>query len=171
MKLRPAEAADRPRIAELHAVNWRNTYRGFLPDDFLAGPVDAYMSERWARQPVAPQDLLLVAEDESGALAGFVALWVQGDTGFIDNLHVAAAGRSRGLGRMLLAAAARHLEAQGITSAYLHVFTGNVRARDLYVALGGQAGEPFDDEIAGHGLPAQRIDWPDVRVLAERASG
>jgi len=169
--IRPARDADRPLIAALHTANWRQGYRGLLPDVFLDHEIEAIMTKRWSEQPVGPRDLLLVAEEEGGALAGFVSVWDEGTpVAFIDNLHVAATGRSQGLGRRLLGEVAVRLQALGMTGAYLYVLLGNERARALYRALGGMAGEPFDDELYGHSVPGQRIDWPDVRLLAERCA-
>lgn len=169
--IRPARDADRPLIAALHTANWRLGYRGLLPNAFLDHEIEAIMTKRWAEQPVGPRDLLLVAEGEGGMLAGFVSVWDEGTPiAFIDNLHVAASGRSQGLGRRLLGEVAERLQALGMTGAYLYVLIGNERARALYRTLGGIAGEPFDDDLYGCSVPGQRIDWPDVRLLAERCA-
>ena len=37
---RPAAAGDAAAIAALHVESWRTAYRGLVPDEFLAGPVE-----------------------------------------------------------------------------------------------------------------------------------
>jgi ribosomal protein S18 acetylase RimI-like enzyme len=169
MRIRRAVDADRPAIARLHAASWRDTYRSILPDSLLDDGIDAIMSKRWAGQAIGPSDAVLVAEGGSGLL-GFAASW-DGDPVYIDNLHVAAAARSGGIGRRLLAETARHFLAIGRKAALLHVVAANRRARALYLALGGNPSGIEDKDLYGTLVPNERILWPDLAVLLERASG
>ncbi len=168
MRIRRAADADRAAIARLHAASWRDTYRAILPASLLDGTIDGIMAERWAGQAIRLEDAVLVAEAD-GELLGFAATW-QGEPPYIDNLHVAAAARSRGIGRLLLAETARHFLAFGATRALLHVVVGNDRARALYLALGGEPDGIEEKDLYGTMVPNERIAWPDLRVLLERAS-
>jgi ribosomal protein S18 acetylase RimI-like enzyme len=168
MIVRPAADADRPPIAQLHTESWRDAYREILPAELLDGELARIMAERWARQQVGPADALLVAEEE-GAILGFAASW-DGDPAYVDNLHVAAAARSRGVGRRLLAETARHFLAIGRSRALLHVVAGNARARALYLALGGRPAGIEDKDLYGTLVPNERIEWDDLRLLIERAT-
>lgn len=169
MRIRRAADADRAGIARLHCASWQDTYRAVLPDSLLDDALPAIMAERWAEQAIGPSDSVLVAE-EGGALLGFAATW-DGEPVYIDNLHVAAAARSRGIGRLLLAETARHFHAIGRKAALLHVVATNSRARHLYLALGGRPGGIEDKDLCGTFVPNERILWPDLRLLLERASG
>jgi len=162
--VRRAGDADRAVVAAIHAESWRDTYRSVLPASLLDGEIDAIMSERWAAQPIAPADAVLVAE-EQGALLGFCAAW-DGDSAYIDNLHVRAGARSQGLGRRLLAETARHFLARGRSRAHLHVVVANPRARALYVALGGRPAGTVDKNLYGTMVPNERIEWDDLGLLA-----
>ena len=168
MRIRRAADADRPAIAALHAQSWRDAYRSILPDTLLDGALDAIMADRWAGQAIGPRDALLVAEADN-ILAGFAATW-DGEPVYIDNLHVAAEARSRGIGRLLLAETARHFLARGARGALLHVVVGNRRARNLYLALGGRPDGIEDSDMYGTLVPNERILWDDLRLLLERAS-
>ena len=168
MKVRRAADADRPAIAGLHAASWGDTYRGILPDSLLDDRLLEIMSNRWASQPIGPSDAVLVAEYE-GNILGFAATW-HGDPAYIDNLHVAAGARSRGIGRLLLAETARHFLAIGARRALLHVVAANHRARALYLALGGCPAGLEDKDLYGTLVANERIEWDDLETLLERAS-
>jgi len=169
MRIRRAVDTDRPAIARLHTASWQDTYRSILPDSLLDERLPAIMSERWANQAIGLSDAVLIAEDEGGIL-GFAASW-DVDPVYIDNLHVAAEARSRGIGRLLLAETARHFLANGAKGALLHVVAANRRARALYLALGGRPAGVEDKDLYGTSVANERIIWPDLAVLLERASG
>ncbi|MBV9883054.1 MAG: GNAT family N-acetyltransferase [Sphingomonadaceae bacterium] len=168
MNIRLAADADRMEIARLHTESWRDAYRAILPAALLDETLAPIMAERWADQPIGPSDAVLVAE-EGGALSGFAASW-DGDPVYIDNLHVAAAARSRGIGRRLLAGTARHFLAIGRRKALLHVVASNSRARALYLALGGRPDGIEDKNLYGTVVPNERIEWDDLGLLLERAT-
>jgi ribosomal protein S18 acetylase RimI-like enzyme len=165
--IRRAEDGDRAAIAALHAASWRDTYRGLLPDSLLDGTLPQIMAERWAGQAIGPADAVLVAEDGDGLL-GFCAAW-DGEPAYIDNLHVAAAARSRGIGRQLLAEVARHFLARGRHGAALHVVAANHRARALYLALGGRETGVEDKNLYGTRVPNARIAWDRLDLLYAQA--
>src|SRR6476661_6972714 len=98
--IRRAADADRSSIAAIHAQSWRDAYRGILPDALLDEEIDGIMRRRWAQKAIGPEDAVLVAEQE-GAVVGFCATW-DGESAYIDNLHVSKEARSQGVGRRLL---------------------------------------------------------------------
>jgi ribosomal protein S18 acetylase RimI-like enzyme len=168
MRIRRAADADRPAIARLHTASWQDTYRGTLPDPLLDDELPAIMAGRWAGQEIGPRDAVLVAEAD-GELLGFAPSW-DGEPAYIDNLHVAAAARSQGIGRKLLGETARHFLEIGREGALLHVVAANHRARAFYLALGGRPDGIEEKNLHGILVPNERIIWPDLRVLRERAS-
>ena len=167
IRIRRAADADRPAIAAIHAQSWRDTYRTVLPDAFLDGEVEDVMRRRWQEQEIRREDAVLVAESEGG-IVGFSATW-DGESAYIDNLHVGREARSQGVGRRLLAETARHFLGLGRRRGHLHVVTANRRARALYLALGGCPAGIEDKNLYGTLVPNERIDWPDLGLLLERA--
>jgi len=142
--LRAAVPADAPAIARVHVASWRTTYRGLLPDDYLAGlEVDEYTA-RWSRVLADRHGRsdVLVAE-EQGRVVGFAScgrerdgdLRYQGELYAIYLLHEA---QRRGHGRALVAAAAGALAARGMTSMVVWVLRDNAGARAFYERLGGK---------------------------------
>lgn len=67
---------------------------------------------------------------------GFIVARVAGDEAEILTLAVAPGARRRGLGRDLLAAAARRATAQGAKAMFLEVGVGNAAALALYAGAG-----------------------------------
>jgi len=168
MRIRRAADPDRPAIAHIHAQSWRDTYRLILPDSLLDDRIQTIMADRWASQAIGPKDAVLVAV-QGGEILGFAASW-DGDPPYIDNLHVAAEARSRGIGRRLLAETARHFLATRRKGAFLHVVAANRRARDLYLALGGRPAGLEDKDLYGTFVANELIVWDDLDVLLTRAT-
>lgn len=166
MNIRPAEDKDRPIIAEIHARSWQENYRDYLPEELLDERIPALMAERWKNAEIGAQDIVLVAEDDQ--VQGFVAVW-DDEMPYIDNLHVRSTGRSKGIGRKLLAAAARAAKENSRKGIWLHVVVGNDRARSLYTRLGGIADGIDDKDLYGTMVPNERIIWRDINTLAEQS--
>lgn len=141
MNFRRASADDADRIAQLHAESWRRTYRGMMRDEFLDGDLLSNRSGAWRdlMAAIGAGQLVLLAED-GGEVAGFICVTGDEDVlwgSYIANLHVAAAHMRRGIGRALMAHAARWLgEAYPRSSVYLWVMQANSGARLFYEALG-----------------------------------
>jgi GNAT superfamily N-acetyltransferase len=76
---------------------------------------------------------------------------------------------AQGIGRRLLAETARHFLGLGRGRGHLHVVAANLRARALYLALGGEPAGIEDKNLYGTLVPNERIEWPDLAVLLERA--
>ena len=165
--IRPAVDADRPSIAAIHAQSWRDAYRGVLPDALLDREIEGIMRRRWDQKAIGPEDAVLVAEQD-GAVVGFCATW-DGESAYIDNLHVSKEARSQGVGRRLLGETARHFLGVGRKQAHLHVVAANVRARALYLALGGEPAGIVPKDLYGTMVPNERIAWHDLALLLERA--
>ncbi|GAA0481010.1 hypothetical protein GCM10009096_23910 [Parasphingorhabdus litoris] len=167
MNIRPAEDKDRPIIADIHARSWQENYRDYLSDDLLDNRLSEMMADRWANMDIGAQDIVLVAEDDQ--VQGFVAVW-DDEMPYIDNLHVSSDCRSKGIGRKLLAAAARAAKANGRKTIWLHVVVGNDRARNLYTRLGGVPDGVEDKDLYGTMVPNERILWRDINILAEQSN-
>ncbi|WP_162559045.1 GNAT family N-acetyltransferase [Sphingorhabdus sp. EL138] len=167
MNIRPAEDRDRPVIAEIHARSWQENYRDYLCEDLLDNQLSGMMAERWRNAEIGRQDIVLVAEDDR--VQGFVAVW-DDEMPYIDNLHVRSEGRSKGIGRKLLAAAARAAKANGRKAIWLHVVVGNDRARSLYTRLGGAPDGIEDKDLYGTMVPNERIIWRDIDILVEQSN-
>jgi len=136
MNIRLAAKSDFKSISKLHAASWKDAYRGMLSDEYLSGPVDDDLEQRWDGLELGERDFVLVAEEER-VLQGFLMMWVK-DEGYLDNLHVHPDVRSSGIGLQLLRRSVQHLNSLGVRSFYLWVLEQNAAAKRFYERHGGQ---------------------------------
>jgi len=78
----------------------------------------------------------VVARTADGKVAGYLGLWMIVDEGHITTIAVHPAYRGRGVGRQLLAAAERIVQAQGGVRLTLEVRVSNYAAYSLYQKFG-----------------------------------
>lgn len=169
--IRPARPGDAGAIARVHAESWRVAYRSILPDAYLDGPVYAERLQLWTERlalPDAQQPLVRLAEAD--APAGFVCVLRDDDPHWglcLDNLHVLPTFRSLGIGRALMAEAARWaaVAAPG-RPLHLWVFSANRSAIDFYERLGAEPVEHrIKSPVAGMTAPSIRYCWRDPDVV------
>lgn len=170
-RLREASCADAPGIASVHAASWRSAYRGIAPDALLDGPLIADRERHWKERLACrqPLDVVLLAEDESGAAIGFLAIWVlhRADGGaYLDNLHLLPERRGERLGLRLLGRALAPVRAAGARTGFLWVLDDNQPAIRFYERLGARR-DRHDIRVMG-GVPVghTRYVWDDLAALA-----
>lgn len=140
----PAGPTDADDLARVHVQSWRETYKGLLPDAYLARMSEPAHVRRFGQMLMkpGPDDVTLVAADRWG-LVGYV----QGgpsrrrvaDEAEVATIYLLRAAQNRGLGARLLADAARALAARGAKSLVISVLRDNSAARGFYEHLGGEA--------------------------------
>jgi ribosomal protein S18 acetylase RimI-like enzyme len=174
--LREASAQDIAAIAALHADSWRRHYRGAFRDSYLDGDVVADRQAVWTERLRAPAaDHFTVVADRSGEVVGFVHVILDEDPqwgALLDNLHVTYRLKRSGIGRGLLAEAARHLARRRPADSRfsLWVLDQNAAARAFYAACGGTTVETsLDDPLPDGSLAhCHRVAWPDAAALVAR---
>lgn len=122
-----------------------DAYRQFYgqpPDPILA---HQFLGDRLARG----QSVVLIAEDCDGVAIGFVQLFptfssiLAAPVFILHDLFVVSAGRMRGVGRLLLNAAAEMARAQGVVRLELATAIPNRPAQRLYESMGWKRDEEF----------------------------
>lgn len=181
LSFRRAVPEDAPKIADLHTRSWRAAYRGQLPDEYLDGPLDLEKQVQWVEKLARARtnDLILLAEEADGGLAGFISVWNDDASkavdpygnypgAYVDNLHVDPAGRGRGLGREMLRLTAEHaLVTPGLApQVWLWVLATNAPALKFYTNLGGQVTDEITEPLGGITVRTQRILWSDAAALS-----
>ncbi len=139
--VRPATLNDATAIAQVHVSSWRSTYRGLLPDDFLASLSDAGYTERWKRVIAEGTSRVYVAED-AGDVVGFASAGREraGEEGYEGELYaiyVLDDAQRRGFGRELVRASVGGLRELGLADMIIWVLRDNQPARAFYERLGG----------------------------------
>ena len=139
--IRPATIEDAPAIAGVHVASWRTTYRGLLPEAFLASLSELGYAERWERVIVEGATVVQVADD-GGELVGFASGGREraGETGYTGELYaiyVLDSAQRRGHGRELLRAIVDGLRGMELSDMIIWVLRDNRPARLFYERLGG----------------------------------
>ncbi|WP_293374813.1 GNAT family N-acetyltransferase [Phenylobacterium sp. SCN 70-31] len=138
----PAGPADAEALAAVHVASWRQTYRGLLPDAYLARMSEPVFARRFGHRLLrpGPDEVVLAAADRSGlvgyAEGGPSRRGAPGEAE-IATLYLLGAAQGRGLGRRLMIETARVLQVRGARSLVVSVLRDNVRARRFYEHLGG----------------------------------
>jgi ribosomal protein S18 acetylase RimI-like enzyme len=176
MKIRPAVNDDCAALARIQVDSYRSAYTGLVPDGYLARFACEEQEQDWRDLLSAHEPpLLLVAESESGQIAGYAL----GRAGRADiepydselvALHVRPWAQRLGVGRQLVAALVQHLLRQGCGSLMLWMLAGN-RARSFYEGLGGCIiGEQTMDWGEGWVTTEVAYGWPCLERLARLAA-
>ena len=139
--VRRADAADAAAIANVHVASWRTTYRGLLPDDFLASLSEAHYAERWRRTLDDAGNRVYVAENADGVI-GFASGGREraGETGFSGELYaiyLLRDAQGHGHGRRLVDAVVGGLRELALKDMIVWVLRENAPARRFYERLGG----------------------------------
>ena len=142
--IRPARPDEAPAVAALSIAGWRETYAGHIAAAYLAAldghpkhdvaSWEARFAERerrhwtWIAELDGPVGFLCCREGET----------VPGYRSEIWRFYILRRAQGRGIGRVLMATAARTLEANGLAPFALWVLEFNVGARAFYERLGGK---------------------------------
>ena len=139
--VRPATLEDAPGISDVHVATWRTTYRGLLPDDFLASLSEEHYTERWRRVIGEGSSRVFVVDVPEG-VAGFASGGREraGENGFAGELYalyVLDGAQRQGHGRELVRAVAGALQEMQMPDMIVWVLQDNAPARHFYERLGG----------------------------------
>lgn len=168
----PAGPADAAELAQVHVSAWRETYRGLLPDAYLARMSEPAHARRFGRrllQP-GPDDVTLAVADRRGlvgyAEAGPSRRRAPGEAE-VATLYLLRSAQGLGLGRTLLGSTARALASRGARSLVISVLRDNIPARRFYERLGGRPEPTRMEPGPGGGLLAEvAYWWPDITTLS-----
>jgi ribosomal protein S18 acetylase RimI-like enzyme len=175
MIIRPARVEDAPGIAKVHIDSWRITYRGMIPDDYLASLSYEERSQSWRRILSNPTRFAdFVAEDETGQIIGFISGGPPHKPdavyrGELYAIYILQEFQALGIGRRLTEALVEKLLEAGIENMLVWVLAENP-ARKFYEALGGQFLRTKQAEIGGVTLDEVAYGWQDIkRILVDRS--
>jgi ribosomal protein S18 acetylase RimI-like enzyme len=167
--IRPATIEDAPAIAGVHVESWRTTYRGMLPDDFLASLSEAGYAERWERVIRDGATVVRVAED-AGELVGFASGGREraGETGYTGELYaiyLLESAQRCGHGRELLRAIVEGLRRMELRDMIIWVLRDNQPARLFYERLGGVYVRSQPITIGPATLEEVSYGWPRLDAV------
>jgi ribosomal protein S18 acetylase RimI-like enzyme len=166
----PAGPGDAEELARVHVRSWRETYRGLLPDAYLARMSEADYARRFRRAltHAGPNDVTLAVAGPHGLFG-----YAQGGPSRagapaeaeIATLYVLRQAQGIGAGKRLMSGMARAMLAQGARSLALSVLRDNLRARGFYEHLAGAAEAARPERGPGGVHHEVTYRWPDIRTL------
>ncbi|WP_019016329.1 GNAT family N-acetyltransferase [Elioraea tepidiphila] len=172
-RIRPATARDLETVAAIHVRAWREAYAGLIPEPAATGLSCAERAamRRSRLQGTAAGRGIWLGLDAAGVPVSFLACGARRPDGpdaaaEIHVLSVLARARGQGLGRALMASAARFLPAEGFASLGLWVLVPNLRAIAFYRRLGAVPGPTRRFAIGPVMLAETAMLWPDLTALA-----
>ena len=104
MNIREANAEDIEPIASLYVMNWKKTYVGLLPDNFLNGLTVNEGIKKWQEYLNKEKHRIFVAY-ENKKILGFSACKEDEELKnclYLDSLHVSETSRGKGVGTKLI---------------------------------------------------------------------
>jgi ribosomal protein S18 acetylase RimI-like enzyme len=175
IRVRPARPADAPVMAKIHVETWRNDYRGFAPDDYLAALSISDESRVYLDIIRGAGTAGFIAEDLSGCALGLSTCGPFRDEGYlldgrysgeIYNLYVLPEGRKAGAGRELVRAAALDLLSRGMSSMMLWTFD-KYASNTFYPRLGGRVVGRRQAMIGTGRVNDLAFGWEDAAVVVK----
>jgi ribosomal protein S18 acetylase RimI-like enzyme len=138
--IRRARAQDGPALARFHTAAWNDAYRGLVPDETIDAWTPDRRERQWSAWLASDEHVALVAERQDELLGLALAGWNENPAfthrAKLVALYVRNDCQGSGIGRALVAAAAKHLTARGYAKMSLYVLHSNP-ARGFYERLGG----------------------------------
>lgn len=156
--IRPGTGRDSADMGRIYCLAWQRAYAGIVPDEFL----ESLSAENCAPPPevIAPDNCRVY--EEAGRAVGLVNFGPARDGGADDlaevrTIYVLPEYWRKGIGRVLIRAAADAIRDAGYPGFFLWVLTENIRARRFYESMGLRfTGEERAMEIAGKQLSESR---------------
>jgi ribosomal protein S18 acetylase RimI-like enzyme len=169
---RPARLEDVPALAHVHIESWRTTYKGIVPDEFLAALSYERRMEQWKTRLTSsdPRVFVYVAVDEQDCVVGFVngGKPQQADeyeySGELYAIYLLKEYQGRGLGRMLVQRLVERMVQAEMHTMFLWVFKDNP-ARSFYEILDGKLIRKQPITIAGVALEEVAYGWQDIQSI------
>jgi GNAT superfamily N-acetyltransferase len=172
-QVREARQEDAAAIAHVHVDSWRTSYRGIVPESFLAGMSYEDFEDRWRgwlRGAGDPQWAYRVAELPSSRIVGFAFGGPRQGPAYADYgaelyaLYLLREHQRAGIGRRLFGSVARGLAEGGSTSLLAWVLALNP-SRRFYEAVGGKLLGSQEIEIGGARLEEVAYGWLDIECV------
>lgn len=172
MIVREASLEDAPAIARVHVDTWRTTYRGIVPESYLAKFSYEKRESSWVQMlstPTASNHFIYVAEERDGSIIGFADGGSERTSdpaykGELYAIYINHAYQRQGIGCRLTLSVVERLQALGFNSMLVWVLADNP-ACSFYEALGGQKVYEKQIEMDGIKLNEAAYGWTDTRIL------
>ncbi|WP_203247131.1 GNAT family N-acetyltransferase [Sporosarcina beigongshangi] len=171
MLIRKAELEDAVGIAKVHVDSWRTTYKGIVPDTYLASL--SYESREKIWMNGIEQNNVYIVEDDNGQIVGFASGGkertgkYEAYVGELYAIYLLEAQQGNGLGRKLVQTVVDDLKEKKLNSMLIWALKENPACR-FYETLGGKEVDTAEIEIEGKKLSEIAYGWDDLTNLKGR---
>lgn len=165
MSIRRAGKDDLEAIVQIYVNNWKSTYAGMLPQEFLEGMTVQNKIEMWTKFAVYDKNLLFIYEGDDGSICGFVALEPESKIEnciYLTSLHTDESYRGQGIGTELIRFAHKAARDAGYSKMSINIVVGNDNAKSLYEKLGAVHYEFFIDDFGGAEARSETLIWNEL---------
>ena len=157
----------------MHVDTWRTTYRGILPDDYLAGLSYQEREQKWHEDlsNSVRGEFTFVVEDDQAEIVGFATGGPERDgdpvyQGELLAIYLIGRNQRQGLGRRLVHAVSQRLSHEGYEAMLIWVLAKN-SSLAFYEKLGGKVIKSKLVEIGQVELEEVAYGWQSLRPLLE----
>jgi ribosomal protein S18 acetylase RimI-like enzyme len=176
IRIRRARKSDATAIGRVYVETWQSTYAGLLPDEMLVRMSDARQTAWWSRALDDSRESrgIFVADDEDMGVVGFGSCGqvreipegldgTEQRVGEVYTLYVEPDFQNQGMGRRLLDAMFRQLQADGCDTVILWMLANNP-SRFFYEGLGGAVVGRRLDRMSGTEVEEVAYAWRDLEM-------
>lgn len=164
--------ADKECIAKVHVASWRTTYKGIIPDTFLANLSYEQFTAIWDENLKREDNFIIVVENDEGEIVGFADSYKKEsnkEENAIDltSIYLLETYQGRGLGKLLLKKLFTHYKDQGYTKVFVEVLEDN-KTCYFYEYYGAEFVKTVQIKIGGKVLNESIYVWQSVEQAYEK---
>lgn len=146
----------------MHVKSWQTSYRGIMPDEFLANISLTERMEARKKNADRPGIKLVALERLTGSIIAFCDAGVARDPemagwGELYGIYVLEEHKREGIGSALFKEARTRLGLLGFSDMYVWVLRENHKARQFYEKMGGALGT--EKSVGIGGLPYVEVSY------------
>lgn len=166
--IRLAEVRDAAAISHVHVQSWLTTYKGLVPEEYLASLNEAERVPLW--QEWLTRDISVFVAEIEGRIVGFagggpIREPFDSYDAELYTIYLLEEAQGRGIGRDLLSAVAKALVRKDYVSMLVWVLEQNP-AVCFYERMGAQHLMGKQIEIGRVSLSELALGWPNVATLS-----
>ncbi|MFT4112359.1 GNAT family N-acetyltransferase [Silvibacterium sp.] len=165
--IRLADMRDAAAIAHVHVQSWLTTYKGLVPDSYLATLQEAERIPLWQKWLALDVDIFVA--DLDGAVVGFacgsaIREPLRHYDAELYSLYLLREVQGRGIGKSLLSTAANALLKRGYRSMAVWALETNPAVR-FYEKMGAHYLTSKQIRLGGAKLTEIALGWPDLQSI------
>lgn len=167
MNIREANAEDIEPIASLYVMNWKKTYVGLLPDNFLNGLTVNEGIKKWQEYLNKEKHRIFVAY-ENEKILGFSACKEDEELKnclYLDSLHVSETSRGKGVGTKLINTVGSYAYIKGYEHMSICIVKGNDNTKRIYEKMGAKHYKDFIDYFGDTESNSEKLIWNNLNYF------